>query len=368
MARVGCQAVAFWMVAARPVPGSCEMFQKVLVPLDGTEMADSIVPYVSQIAGGLKSRVLLLSVVDPEELEFFTRLEVMRVKQSLGGFVPGVAVSQPVIKPQSVRAGEAVSAQDIADLYARRAFERLEGTLKRHLESIAAHLAAQDVQATILTSFGEVSGEIVGVAEREACDLIAMSTHGRNLLGRGMLGSVTDKVVHLTRVPVLTIRPEEAQSYRQGGLRLSTVVVPLDGSLLAETALPYARELARRLSLRLVLARVVDIGVFATRLDEYDYISTIPLDEQLVSLSEAYLKGVVEKLAPAGLDVKWVVLRGDPAQQIVKLAQETPGTLVVMSTHGRSGIRKLVVGSVAEKVVRSSAAPVLIVPPQAAAS
>ena len=97
----------------------------------------------------------------------------------------------------------------------------------------------QGVDVTAWVSSGSPAEDIVGVADNQDCDLIAMSTHGRSALARGVLGSVTDKVVHSTNIPVLTMTYERAETYHDPKSALTRVLVPLDGSPLAETILPY---------------------------------------------------------------------------------------------------------------------------------
>jgi nucleotide-binding universal stress UspA family protein len=314
------------------------MIEKILVPLDGSELAAAIVPYVAQLAGGLDARVTLFTVVDPDAVDIPARLEARRAR----------------VSPSALEAGSQ---------YASGIYERVERSIRKRLQNGVEGLANQGIQAEARVVFGRVAEEIVKVAEDEDYGLIAMSTHARRVLARGILGSVTDRVVHSSLVPVLTITPAEARKYWQQGMNIAAVVTPLDGSPLSESALPYAEELAQKLSLRLIIARVVDIGAYSLAAEGYPYISATSLEEELEEEANSYLNVTAEKLRARGLDVTPRLLRGSPAKAIVDLAHEIPQSVVVITTHGRSGFKRWVMGSVAEKVVRFSGHPVLIVPP-----
>jgi nucleotide-binding universal stress UspA family protein len=310
------------------------MFEKILVPLDGSALAATIVSYVGLLARGLKAKVTLLTVVDPHALDLAARLEER--------------------SPSAIESGGP---------YASQIFARVERSIKERLQNGVDSLYSQGIQAESKVVLGEVAEEIVKVAKNEGYGLIAMSTHARRALARGIVGSVTDKVVHASSVPVFTITPAEARKYWQRGMSIKTVVVPLDGSSWAEMALPYAEELAQKLTLNVVLARAVDIGVFTVIREGRPYISPTPLDEELEQEANYYLGGVAEKLKARGLNVTTRLLSGNAARAIVDLAHETPQSIVTMTTRGRSGINRWFVGSVTEKVIRLSGQPVLVVPP-----
>jgi nucleotide-binding universal stress UspA family protein len=140
------------------------------------------------------------------------------------------------------------------------------------------------------------------------------------------------------------------------------IVVPLDGSELAEVALPRAEELARALQVPLHLVRVTDF----TRLDQYgpyglaiEYAGMQEVLETEHRTAREYLQQVEERLTANGLRVTAERRQGSAARELVAAAQ--PDDLIVMATHGRSGVTRWFLGSVAEDVIRRAAAPVLIV-------
>jgi len=144
-----------------------------------------------------------------------------------------------------------------------------------------------------------------------------------------------------------------------GPVKITSIVVPLDGSELAEAVLPFVEELARRLSLEIILLQVARVGALVPAVME-----GTPRDlteGEVVGMSQLtrYLLGVARRLQGKGLPVRHEVLRGLPGAEIVKFARGTPQNIVAMSTHGRSGLSYLVLGSVTDHVIKHSGDPVL---------
>ena len=340
------------------------MFEKVLVPLDGSEMAEGILPFVSVLAKGSQTELVLLAVVDPHAAELPERM-LEGVGESVGAtqVTPGAPPPTDVgrYEPGSVHGtgGGPYASQLLESQLLERSETQAIGTLGKVVE----RLKREGIDARSAVRFGEAAEEIVGTAEREGCDLIAMSTHGRSALGRGVLGSVMDKVIHSSGVPTLTITPERAATYWEHGVRLSKIMVPLDGSTLAEQALPYAKELARRLSAEVVLVRAIKMSglYYGAYMEGFRYMPEI--EKGIEDDGREYLEDVAKELREEGLTVTWKLVRGSAAGAVTQLARETPQDLVVMTTHGRSGLTRWVVGSVAEALVRSSGDPVLVIPP-----
>lgn len=299
---------------ARLVDGVLRLFKKALVPLDGSDESARILPHVSQVARRLEMELLLLGVLDPHE--------------------SGI--------PQTDFSKYAVDA---------------DGRVRQYLRHQIARLAEQGVTAGAWISTGDAAEQIVGVAEHHGCDLIAMTTHGRTSLGRGILGPTTDKVVHSSPLPVLTVRPGvEPLSWEP----FSRVMVPLDGSDLAEVALPHAQSLADGMSAAILVVRVVN----ATRVRWLDELPAAAAETQQIeeTLARQYVDRVADCLRAGGLEVVAATPTGHVAGSIIDLADESTGTIVVMASHGRSGVLRWALGSVAESTVRGSAVPVLIVP------
>jgi nucleotide-binding universal stress UspA family protein len=279
------------------------MFRRMLVPLDGSPQADRILPYASWLAHRLRIPILLLSIVD------------LRVASSTRG----------------------------------------QGDVEQQLQQAVDRLHREGVQATVATTAGRPAEEILGVAEGQGCDLIVLSTSTAQASGRGTLGPVTDKIFHASQIPLLVIPPLLAEPPMSPPQALTTLIVPLDGSALAEAALPFAEDLAQKLSTAVMLVRAVPFA--GAIVDE----KTPPAGE---IEARAYLESLAEKLQSEGLAVQSHVLGGLPVEHVLELAGQTPHSLVVLTTHGRSALARWFVGSVAEGVVRAASVPVLIIPHQ----
>ncbi len=292
------------------------MFRKLLVALDGSDVAQAILPFASQLATGLDVPVVLFSAVQ----------------------------------------GGTQTEEAYGDLYKQDA-----EAARARLEDLSEELAAQGVDTQIHLSTGAPEEEIIAASSETGCDLIAMSTHGRNLFARGILGSVTSKVIHGASIPVLTITPEKADLYRDHQIKLTKIMVPLDGSPLSETALPYAEDLALALSLTISLTRVVTPpAVFW--MDSYPE-SLGESEEAMRQEADSYLDCVAQRLRSRGLEVDTKVLTGHPAAMLINHVDNTPHDIIAMATHARTGVSRWVLGSVTDALVRGSGDPVLIVPP-----
>jgi nucleotide-binding universal stress UspA family protein len=239
-----------------------------------------------------------------------------------------------------------------------------------YLEKIAASFSGiTDVKCTL--EQGNPADAIVDHAAGQPDALIAMATHGYSGGQRWLLGSVAEKVLHRATNHLLLVRPAEGDI--GGEARLSTILVPLDGSELAEKVLPTVTDLSAFLKLEAVLVHVL-VRVYFGPPDELLPVfgSNIPNQNELWAQagSEAshYLSEKVAQLRTKGLpNVSSVLIEGGAegaAAAIIDLARKSSDNLVIMSTHGRSGIGRWLLGSVTERVVRHSGNPVLVIRPQ----
>lgn len=345
------------------------MFKKVLVPLDGTELAEGILPYVSRLAKGLDIPMLLVSVIDPDAVEIPERMQrdqgavrlefVAGIGEAVVGTVPSVSESVPEPEGQ-VTTHPHESGKPVVTQY----FDAIEKNASRALENVAKELREEGLTVETTVAFGNPAEEIAEVADKNGCDLIAMSTHGRNAIGRGILGSVTDKVIHSAHLPTMTITPEKAEGYSGKGLELSKILVPLDGSPLAESVIPFIEDMALKLNLRVILVRVIKLGgMYTAYADGYPYSGSANIEAEIEADAVEYLKTAAERLEGKGINTEWKILKGAPAVCIADLAKEMPQDIIALATHGRSGLTRWVIGSVAEALVRASGDPVLIIPP-----
>jgi nucleotide-binding universal stress UspA family protein len=197
---------------------------------------------------------------------------------------------------------------------------------------------------------------ILASAEARGCDLIIMGTHARTGLSHTFLGSTTEGVLRLSRIPVLTVRGAE----RIGAAPFSSVMVALDESKPSEAAAAVAARLMRDAGARIAACYVVD----ATPV--YESAGTYAFDPEplLTEMREEGTTIVRSAMTRAGIpaDAPASVIEGEPAAAIIEAARSAGATLIVSGTHGRGGIARFVLGSVAEHLVRSSPIPVLVVP------
>lgn len=251
------------------------------------------------------------------------------------------------------------------DAYTRWHREHLEAVARELEDEARAHADAADmVEYTI--RYGNPAERIM--AEAGDHDLIAMSSSGKGAAGRILFGSVTDRVVRFGTTPTLVLR---ASREKVAAGPPERIVVPLDGSELAEQAIPVACRVARAASLPVHLVRAVGMDevlqtVREMRGDTKGSIYTIGDDpyevgrERAYDVALSYLKAVRDRLDGEGLTVTIDVLGGTPSFELMETVN--PTDLVVMTSRGKGGIQRWLLGSVSEKLIREAKAPVLLVP------
>jgi nucleotide-binding universal stress UspA family protein len=285
-------------------------YTEILVPLDGSKLAEQILPYARALAEAFRIPVELLRVDEPE-----------------------------LIPPYS-------SAQPAGD----------------YLAEIGRRCFPPSAQVNCGVGPGKPAEVIVDRAGRAPGTLIAMATHGGSGVRRWLLGSVASKVVQTAKNPLLLVRPIEDVDAAKP-VRLKTIYVPLDGSGLAEGVLADVKEFAGKMNLEVCLVRVYPSPPESYLVGEG--LSTPALGrlrEQIREEAEVYLTGKTNELQAEGLSrVCRIAIEGDAAGEIIDVARKTPDNMLAMATHGRSGLGRLVLGSVTEKVVHHSRDPVLIV-------
>ncbi len=298
------------------------MYSKILVPLDGSTTAECALPMVRSLARRLAIPVELLGVIDLREIS------------------------------RNAAASEGLFLDRLLEDQSRRSAE--------YLGKIAKTLSGVEVKTR--GEKGEAAEVIVATAAADKNTLIVMATHGRSGLNRFLLGSIAEKVLRASVNPLLLVKANEL-IVTAGETPLTSIVVPLDGSDLAESVLPVVTELAQKLDLEVVLVRAYAIpyGAYSAGEGFYDPVHLEALLRMLKQETFDYLERTVAAIMRKGLTkVSFVAKEGLSADEIIKFARETPANLVAMSTHGRSGVKRWVLGSVTEAVVRHSGDPVLV--------
>jgi nucleotide-binding universal stress UspA family protein len=210
-----------------------------------------------------------------------------------------------------------------------------------------SELRAEGVNAWMEVREGAPAEQILAWAREKGADLIAMSTHGRGGLRRVVAGSVAEAVLRAAEVPVLAVRPGVAP--RQG----SRILVALDGSALGEAVLRDAAALASNGAATLDLVRVALPVVQAGGLGEIPML--IPSEDP-----RPYLEKAAARLAAVGVEARAVPLEGRAATELLRYAGQSGAGLICMTTHGRTGLARLLMGSIAEEILRRADCPVWI--------
>jgi nucleotide-binding universal stress UspA family protein len=298
------------------------MFTKILIPLDGSKTAEKVLPYARFLANSLKLPVELLAVVDIVEMA--THISADRAR------------------------------------YLDTMIEDSVRNSGQYLKGVAGTFPGTNTKCTL--EKGKAEQMIVETAAADKGTLVTMATHGRSGMNRWLLGSVTEKVLRGGTNPMLLIRATE-EGKTDGEATLKSIVVPLDGSELAEGVLPTVAELAKTLKLAVVLFRAYSLPTGAYAGGEGYY--AVNYEELLTAMREEavdYLEKKTEAVKKLGIDnVSYVAKEGFAADEIISLARKSPDNLIAMCTHGRSGVKRWVLGSVTETVVRHSSDPVLVI-------
>jgi nucleotide-binding universal stress UspA family protein len=238
-------------------------------------------------------------------------------------------------------------------------------TLKQ-LEDFAFEQSVQPIPYSCVIRVGVAAQRINETARKIGSDLIAIATRGYTGLKHAFLGSTTARVVRTALCPVLVVRELEylsaSERARRGRtpLQFKKVLVPFDFSECSRVGLDYALGVAREFQSRLLLFHSVVPQIYA--LDE----ASGALELNLIKLQEEYAEEKMEKLrgelARKSIKVETVVRLGSPVEQLNDCVRSHRIDLIVTSTHGRTGLKRLFIGSTAEQIVRHAISPVLVVP------
>jgi len=296
------------------------MYSRILIPLDGSKVAEQVLPYARYLAKALVLPVEIFQALDAQALE------------SLASPAQGRYVDTLVNEKRT-------SSSD-------------------YLQTIGTSFQKQ-IPVSCTVELGKPEDLILDKAAADPQTLVVMATHGRSGFQRWVLGSVADKALHGVANDLFLVRATE-QGNTEGAATLTRVIVPLDGSPLAEKVLPRILELGKQMPLEVILMRAYALPP-AIAPNEYAGYGQ-ELFDQLEAAAKDYLSGKVKELAARGLSkISSVVDMGYGAEEITALARKTPDNFIAMCTHGRSGVKRWALGSVTDRVVRHSGDPVLII-------
>lgn len=317
------------------------MFNRILIPLDGSDHSIKIIGWATGLAKALQAEMVLLNVIDPEDLAF---LESASGLSSVSG--NGMQDTSQVELAISDAESKATSA----------------------LKNIAESVDAPEVKIRTHVEIGSPAETIVRTAVSSSSDLIAMATRRESALVRGVLGSVTDRVLHSSSIPLLTLYPGDIAGFDDNYGVPKHVIVPLDGSELSESAIPTAMQLAKAANAELRFFETIRTSFIGAGITGLEYgggdLAGDAVVDNLRANAEKYLDSWVSFAQEQGVNSSRAVSVGSPAQKIVDQANQVEGSIIVMGSHGSGGLKRWVVGSVADKVIRSAQRPVLVIPPK----
>lgn len=289
------------------------MYDTVLIPTDGSEHALTAAEHGAAFARAFDATVHLVAVVD--------------VQAAAGMFDAG----------------------GVDEAYVAR----LEAAAERAIDAVAA-VVGESVAVRRAVRRGEPSEAILSYADDTDVELLVMGTHGRTGVNRYIAGSVTERVVRLADVPVLTVRatePPAATDYDE-------ILLPTDGSEAAAAGVDHGLAIARRVGARVHAVSVVDAG---ETVGSPDYVLPADVMEHLESDAEAATDAVAERARAVGIDAVTAVQHGIPERDLLTYADDNDVDLIAMGTAGLTGLSRYLLGSTTERIIRHAEVPVLAV-------
>jgi nucleotide-binding universal stress UspA family protein len=300
------------------------MFERILVPLDGSPRAELIFSQLGRILKRADSEVLLLRVVD--------------VPQAVGR----------------------------VDLHYLQQVDREES--QKYLHDAARRFGETGAKVHVHVTDGYTPDVILNTAHKEGSTLIAMSTHGRSGLLRWTLGSVAERVARASQIPLLLVR-----SFRRSAkgdlepqmpeeLPFKRILVAMDGSATAMSVVTPAQKFAQLYNSEMLVAHVrppfIPPGPMLPGME-----AALPLLQTppLTAAEDTTTEKAAERFEHAGLKTRRLTVEGEPASEILALSDSEHADLIAMGTHGRTGFTRWALGSVAERILRHAEVPLLLV-------
>jgi nucleotide-binding universal stress UspA family protein len=292
------------------------MLQKILLPLDGSQLAEAAIPYVTNLAEQLGAEIFLLHVCPPEHQMY---------------------VHMHQIYMNSI----------------------LEGMRRKMKDETAA--GEPGINAEVIV--GDPVKSIFDYIKLKQFDLVALTTHGNSGFKPWAMGSVADKIVRGSGIPTLLIRVKEKKDLELRKAVVQKILVPLDNSDASKISLPVAIEIAKKLNAVIVLFSMAQTA-YAQNLNSAGTgigINWDAVDKASEQAANEYLKTIESDVKNQGVRVERLSMLGiDAAFEILELEKKGVADMVVMATRGRSSIARWAFGSVAEKVLREGNLPILL--------
>lgn len=302
------------------------VFKNILVPTDFSKHAEAGVPYAVELAKRSNGKLHLLHVFHEN---------------------PGATLYAGLVIGGSA--------------WLEEARHRFDAQLKEKAEEIQRRHGVKVIYTQVA---GHPVHEIVNYANKSNVDVIVMATHGHGVLQHALMGSTAERVARLATKPLLTIRPAEKAQGKK--LNFKHILVATDFSSNSNAAWPLAAAIAKENGASVTLAYAVEPNVYYSNATSSEGIGVDVADwmESVRAEGRTQIAQAVAKFkGRSKLQVDGILREGRAADEIVEAAEELGADLIVIATHGYTGLSHLVFGSVAERVVRISSVPVLAVKP-----
>ena len=299
------------------------MQTRILVPLDGSRLSEQALPYAMTLGQSLPAELVLLCAVSIPP-------DVQHALQKAG------LASDPL-------------------------FEQLEIEASEYLEAMGHLLSKNDLSFSHVVLRGLAADAVVEYADQMDIQMIVMASHGYSAIERWTHGSVAERVLQSAPVPLLLVRArEEGSEAVPAAHACDRTLVPLDGSKLAEQVLPTIIPIAKALGCELTLFRV-PVAYSAGPLTGRWYLPQNSSYETADQDAQAYLERMASSIREQGVTVSTVTRLGPVAKAIIDYAEDNDIDLIAMCTHGRTGVARWALGSVADRVLRAGDKPILLV-------
>ncbi len=298
------------------------MFSRVIVPIDHSDVSEAAVPLAAHLAERRGIPLVLVHVIE--------------MSPEFTAYVRGESEVDALLE--------------------------IEQTSQSHLRRIAETVEGVDVSTIVLR--GSPAAALVGYVDELPDSVIVMSSHGHSGFRRMVVGSTTARLVQASAVPVIVVRATDEDHDIEVPDSIQKVLVPLDGSDFAEHALHAAYDLIQRDDAQVRLVRVPEIAAYPSSM--YGAASYEAIDAYMGAMqsgAQDYLKNMAAELEERPGSVSWEVRDGQTSVAILEAAKDFDADMIVMSTHGRTGFRRFLLGSVAESVLKEAHMPVMMVGP-----
>jgi nucleotide-binding universal stress UspA family protein len=316
----------------------------ILVPLDGGSIPAGILPVVASIARPIHASVHLYAAVDLQKLEIPSLYY-----SAESDTTPDLGSDQPDTAPLNTPDTGATQAD---------ALRRVERA-RSYLGGLAARPQSLGIESSYEAHIGDPMTDIVDLARRKHFGLIALSPHSRYAIGRG-LGSITDRVLHSSPIPILVAPPSTISSPGTSDNTIHSVIATLDGSRAAEAALEPASQISEACRAQLFLLRAIGGRAREAAWQEGAERVGRDIDSDFRDAATQYMDDVSARV---GMSCTTMLGGEDEVTETLGAADSLPSSIIVMASQGRSGLTKWRLGSITDRIIRQTTRPVIVVPP-----